>query len=177
MHIYLYITLKAVFSFMLLLTITGLIGKHINSNKNHFSFALSIVIGSIIANMAIDPSVKFKHALIVFVVLVITFYLLLILTFKNRKIKKYLSGTPTIIIENGELIEDNMRRMRLTMSDLKQRFREHSIFDIHEIETAYLEPSGQLSFQKKKIYQPLTTSDIHKIFQQFLQNQNKEKNE
>ncbi|QXE03582.1 DUF421 domain-containing protein [Terribacillus sp. DMT04] len=137
---------------------------------------MSIVIGSVIANMAIDPSVTFRHSLIVFIALVITFYLLLLLTFKNRKIKKYLSGTPTIIMEKGKLNEENMRRMKITMADLQQRFREHSVFDINEIETAYLEPSGQLSYEKKKIHQPITMADLTKISHSLVQTQNDKEN-
>lgn len=62
--------LRTVGSFMILILVTLAIGKHINSHKNHYGFALSVTIGSYIANMGFDTNLKFKEMFISFLVLV-----------------------------------------------------------------------------------------------------------
>ena len=59
MEVILESVMRAIFSFILLLVVTFFIGKHINSQKNYYSFALSITVGSIIANMAFEVKLNF----------------------------------------------------------------------------------------------------------------------
>ncbi|KPL60233.1 DUF421 domain-containing protein [Rossellomorea vietnamensis] len=151
---------RTVISFLLLVIVTLAIGKHINSHKNHYSFALSITVGSCIANMGFDTELDFSHILISFLVLVLLFYLLLILSSKNRLLRKWLSGRPTILMEEGKILEENMKKLKFTMDDLKQHLRELGVFDINEVEYALLEVSGVLSIKKKNLFLPLTKADM-----------------
>ncbi|TMU87190.1 DUF421 domain-containing protein [Bacillus sp. BHET2] len=152
---------RTIISFILLIVVTLAIGKHINSHKNHYSFALSITIGSFIANMGFDSKLDFSETLISFIVLVLLFYLLLVLSSKSRFLRKWLSGRPTVLIENGKILEQNMKKLKFTMDDLNQHLRELRVFDINEIEYALLEVSGVLSIKKKDRFLSLTKGDMN----------------
>ncbi|MCR8848029.1 DUF421 domain-containing protein [Rossellomorea sp. SC111] len=151
---------RTVISFLLLVIVALAIGKHINSHKNHYSFALSITVGSCIANMGFDTELDFSHIFISFLVLVLLFYLLLILSSKNRLLRKWLTGRPTILMEEGKILEENMKKLKFTMDDLNQHLRELGVFDINEVEYALLEVSGVLSIKKKNRFLPLTKADM-----------------
>ncbi|MFL6562364.1 MAG: DUF421 domain-containing protein [Bacillus sp. (in: firmicutes)] len=148
-------------SFLLLILVTLVIGKHINSHKNHYSFALSVTIGSFIANMGFDTNIKFKEMLISFLVLVLMFYLFMVLSSRSRSFRKWLSGKPTLLIEKGKLLDNNMKKVKFSIDDLNQLLREKDIFNIFEVEYALLEVSGELSILKKIPFQNVIKKDLN----------------
>ncbi|MBN8191250.1 DUF421 domain-containing protein [Bacillus sp. NTK074B] len=56
--------------------------------------------------------------------LILPFYILLILTSRNRTLRRWVSGAPTVIIEEGKVLEHNMKKMKFTLDDLNQQMRE-----------------------------------------------------
>jgi uncharacterized membrane protein YcaP (DUF421 family) len=153
--------LRTVISFILLIMITLVIGKHINAHKNHYNFALSITIGSYIANMGFNTKLGFLDMMAGFASMLILFYLLLVLSSKSRKIRGWLTGKPTVVIENGKILETNMKKVKFSIDDLNQQLREGGVFHIQEVEYALLEDSGKLSVLKKKPFQGLTKLDLN----------------
>ena len=149
------------FSFILLVLVTLLIGKHINTHKNHYSFALSVTIGSFIANMGFDTKLNFFEMLLSFITLLVMFYFFLILSSRSRQLRKWLSGRPTVLIEEGKILEENMKKLKFSIDDLNQQLREKSIFNVEEVEYALLEVSGELSILKKEKFQTTTRKDFH----------------
>ena len=148
-------------SFIILVLVTFSIGKHINPHKNHFSFALSVTIGSFIANMGFDTKIDFKEMLSSFLVLVLLFYLFMVLSSRSRGLRKWLSGRPTVLIEKGKLLDKNMKKIKFSIDDLNQFLREKDIFNISEVEYALLEVSGELSILKKKPFQNTIKQDLN----------------
>ena len=160
MEVILESVIRAIVSFILLLVVTFFIGKHINSHKNYYSFALSITVGSIIANMAFEVKLNFSGMLASFLTVVLIYYILLSFSSKNRVLRTWLSGSPTVVIENGKILEENMKNIKFSLDTLNQHLREQGIFNINEVDYAFLEISGELSISKKKSYQPLTQNDL-----------------
>ena len=66
----------------------------------------------------------------------------------------------TVVIENGKILENNMRKIRYTMDSLTQSLREKSIFNHDEVEYAVLEDHGKLSVKKKSEYEWVTRKDL-----------------
>jgi uncharacterized membrane protein YcaP (DUF421 family) len=151
---------RTAISFILLMFLTFFVGKQINSHKNYFNFALSITLGSFIANMGFDINIKFLPMLSSFLTLVVIYYLLTITSFKNKLLRKWISGEPIVIIEKGNILESNMRKIKYSLDDLNRQLRELGIFDIEEVEYALLEVSGNLSVLKKGKYQNVIKNDL-----------------
>lgn len=147
-------------SFIVLIIITIIAGKHINSHKNYYSFAFSITIGSLVANMGFNTKINFLEMLLSLVTLVLLFYLFLLLSSKSRWIGRWLAGKPTVLIEKGKVLDENMQKIRLSLDDLSQRLRELGVFDINEVDFALLEASGQLSILKKCAFQTVNKNDL-----------------
>jgi uncharacterized membrane protein YcaP (DUF421 family) len=152
--------LRTCFSFLILLTVSIWIGKQVNSHNNHYNFALSVTLGSFIANMGFDTNLKFTPMLASFIALISMYLVSSLISIKNRRFRLWLSGEPTVVIENGKLLDGNMKKIRYTLDDLNQQLREQGIFDLIEVEFALLEVSGKLSVFKKTKYQSVTKNEI-----------------
>lgn len=147
-------------SFVLLIFVTLVIGKHINSHKNHYSFALSVSIGSFIANMGFHTNLKFMDIFIAFIALLILYYICLLLSWRSRWVRKWLSGRPTVLIEKGKILDTNMKKIKMSLDDLNQLLREKDVFNIGEVEYAMLEASGVVSIIKKTPFQTPAKKDL-----------------
>lgn len=152
--------LRTCFSFLILLTVSIWIGKQVNSHNNHYNFALSVTLGSFIANMGFDTNLKFTPMFASFIALIFMYLISSLISNKNRRFRLWLSGEPTVVIENGKLLDGNMKKIRYTLDDLNQQLREQGIFDLIEVEFALLEVSGKLSVLKKTNYQSVTKNEI-----------------
>ncbi len=158
--------IRTVISYILLLTATYFFGKRMTTHVNYHSFAVSITIGSIIANMGFETNLRFLPMLGSFLTLAFVFSLTSRISFKKVKFRKYLAGKPIVIIEKGEINLANTAKVKYTIDDLQQQLREQGIFTIEEIETAILEVSGKLSIQPKKEYKPVVKQDLDQIYRQ-----------
>lgn len=148
-------------SFLILMMVSLWIGKQVNSGNNHYNFALSVTIGSFIANMGFDTYLKFIPMLAAFLALISMYFLSSLISTHSRRFRLLLSGEPTVVMENGKILDANMKKIRYTLDDLNQQLREQGIFDVFQVEYALLEVSGKLSVMKKEKFQSLTKGDFH----------------
>ena len=82
------------------------------------------------------------------------------LSMKSQRFRTLLSGTPRIIIRNGEIDQQELANLRFSIDDLMEQLRLNSIFDIQQAEMAVVETTGQLSVCKKAEHSPPTSSDL-----------------
>lgn len=68
---------------------------------------------------------------------------------RNPRFRKWIAGEPATLIQNGQILEESMERMRYSLDSLKQALRGKDIFNIEEVECAILEINGSLSVLKK----------------------------
>lgn len=156
--------IRTAISYILLLATTYLLGKRMTTHLNYHSFAISITIGSIIANMGFETDLNFWAMIASLVTLALFFSLTSRISFKNVNSRKYLAGEPLVIIENGIINHFHMSTAKYTIDDLQQQLREQGTFKIEEIETAILEVSGKLSIQPKEQYKPVIKQDLNQLY-------------
>ncbi len=82
------------------------------------------------------------------------------LSMRSRRIRRFFSGTPKIIISNGAVDEEAMRKLRYTIDDLLESLREVQVFDIAEVQLAIVETTGKISVYQKKQHQPATAETL-----------------
>ncbi|MDR6882548.1 DUF421 domain-containing protein [Bacillus sp. 3255] len=156
---YLIILYRSIAAFVLLLVITRFIGKKTLSNMNIHEFVTTIILGAIAANLAFNEKIASSHLLISLLVFTVTSWIISFLTLKSRNTEKWLFGKPSVLIEDGKLLEDHMKKNKYTLDSLNEMLREKDIFDIAEVQYALLENNGKLSVLKKKEYRTLTLQD------------------
>lgn len=152
---------RALIAFFTLLIFTRLLGKQQMSQLTFFDYVLGITVGSIAASMTTDLTSKAWPHWVGLVTWIIAVLAIQWITMKWRYASKYLDGEPTVVIMNGMVMEDAMRKLRFRISDLTEQLRDKGVFDISEVEFAVLEVSGKLTVMKKSQYQPVTPKDMN----------------
>ncbi len=79
---------------------------------------------------------------------------------KSEKLRKVITGAPSLIIAEGKLQVDEMERLRFNIDDLMEQLRNNGYFDVGEIAFAVLETNGNLSVMPKERYRPVTLGDM-----------------
>ena len=152
---------QTVVSFVILLLLTRLLGKQQVSQLTFYEYLNGITFGSIAANMATDDLANAPDHLVGLVTYGILTLLVSWLALKNRKFRKAMAGEPVIVIQDGNILEDNLRKMHMDLDELTMLLRAESILDYNELELAIVEQSGELSVLKKPAYQEVTRQDLH----------------
>lgn len=150
---------KSVVVLMLLMTMSRIIGRKILSQISYFDFVVGITIGTLGATY-ISQMVKGHWILLSPVVLTLTTVFWELVFMKSLKLRKLGQGEPVIVIQNGKVLDKNMKKLRYSLNHLEMQLRDKGIFDFSEVEFAILEPFGQLSVLKKSQNLPLTPQDI-----------------
>lgn len=153
--------LRAVIAFILIMVITRIIGKHTIARMTYSDFVASITLGAITGNIVFNTQVRTWHLIVSFLTFSGLAYLSAFISLKVRKTRKWLSGKPTIVIENGKIMEQNLRKIQISLDSLNQELREKDIFDPEEVQYAVIELNGKLSALKKPEYRPVIRKDLH----------------
>ncbi|MDN8588901.1 hypothetical protein B2I21_04190 [Chryseobacterium mucoviscidosis] len=155
------VAVRSVIAFLTLIIYTRVLGKQQMGNLTFFDYINGITIGSLAGTFATDLSTKgWVHfvALTIFTIVTIVFQYV---TLKNRTIAKLLDSDPTLIIQNGKILEQNLHKMRVKFDELTMMLRQKDVFDITTLAYAILEPDGNLSVVLKPENQPVTAKDMN----------------
>lgn len=146
--------------FVWLLAITKLMGQREVAQLNLFDFIVSITIGGLVSGPLFNPRAGLKGALINLGLLGSLNILLAYASLKNPKFRRIVQEEPIVLIQNGKILEDMMRKTRFNLDDLLTDLRLKNIPDISDVEFAILESNGKLSIIPKSQARPLTPRDL-----------------
>lgn len=157
---FLKITLTSLLSVGVLFVITKCMGHKQVAQLDFFDYISGITIGSIAAELATDLEAPWK-SLTALVIYGLVSVLLNLLTTKFPRTRKFINGTPTILMNNGKIIRKNLQKAKLDLSEFLLLCREQGYFDPEEIQTAVFEHNGKLSVLPKAEKRPATPYDLH----------------
>ncbi|ETT39481.1 hypothetical protein C161_04816 [Paenibacillus sp. FSL R5-192] len=89
------------------------------------------------------------------------------LQLKFNIFERLMSGSSKIVVEDGKVIIANLKRMRYTMDQLEMHMRQHGITRVDDLETATVEPNGQLGYVLKRHARPVTIGDLEEILRSY----------
>ena len=121
------IFLQTVLSFAVLLVLTRMLGKQQVSQLTFYEYLNGITFGSIAANMATIEAEKVPAHLIGLITYGALTFGVSWLAMKNRKFRKAVAGEPVIVIQDGQILESNMRKMHLDLDELTTMLRSQGI--------------------------------------------------
>lgn len=151
--------LTTVGSFAVLFLSAKLIGHKQIAQLDFFDYITGIAIGSIAAEMATELEEPWKPLLAMVIYGGITLSLSLISSRFPRS-RKYLNGTPTILLDHGKLYYENMKKARLDLSEFLVLCRQQGYFDLTSIQTAIFEYNGKLTILPVTTQRPVTPQDL-----------------
>lgn len=157
---YIEVMIRTIFAFSLLLIGARFLGKQTISQMTIFDFIAAITLGAITAALAYNTTLKPHTLIFSFIIFVFVIFLIAFISTKSRKLRKIFAGDPTVVIQNGKILESNMRKMRYTLDYLNQQLREKDVFHIDQVQYAILETNGTLTVLKKPQYRTITRQDL-----------------
>jgi uncharacterized membrane protein YcaP (DUF421 family) len=154
------VIIRSVISFFVLLVLIRLIGKQQIAQLTFFDYVLGITIGSIASTLSVQVDENMTATLAGMGVWTVLAILLAYLGMHNVWVRKVVEGEATVVIENGKILEEHLRKIRIPLDELISELRIQGVFNISDVEFAMFESGGKLSVQKKSPKQPLTPEDM-----------------
>lgn len=156
----LHVTVLSISSFIVIFLLAKLMGYRQMSQMSMFDYINGITIGSIAAEMATSLEESFVQPLTAMVVYAILTLFLSLLTSKSIRARRFVEGEPLVLVNNGEMYRDNLRKAKIDVTELLVQCRINGYFDISKIQTAVLEGNGKISFLPKVSDRPATPADM-----------------
>lgn len=153
------IALASLLSMAVLFVIAKLIGHKQISQLDLFDYINGITVGSIAAELATELENPHRPLTAMIIYGIVTVVLNLISS-KSMRMRKYLNGTPTIVMSGGKLYRSNMKKAKLDLSEFMVLCRQAGYFDLSQIEMAVFEYNGRLTILPTSDSRPLTPSDM-----------------
>lgn len=149
------ITYRTIFLYLLILFILRIMGKREVGELGVIDVVVFIIMAEVAAFALDDPQKNLFQSIVPMLLLLAIQWISSYLSLKSKKFRDLVDGDPTLIIKDGIILEQEMRRHRYNLDDLFQQLREQQIGSVHEVSFAYLESSGNLSVFKKDESQPI----------------------
>jgi uncharacterized membrane protein YcaP (DUF421 family) len=153
------VALQSVFAFVILFILARLMGKRQIAQLTFFDYIAGITIGNIAASLSLDDT-KTEHAIISLLIWTIFTILLAVIQRKWYRAALLLDGKPIVVIKNGKVQEQNLKKTNLSHEEMLQLLREKDVFNLSDVEYAVFENNGKLSVMKKPDRNPLTPRDL-----------------
>jgi len=155
------VTVRSLLSLVTLFLVTKMLGKKQVSQLSLFDYVIGISIGNFAAEVTISTDTQFLNGILAIIIFGLIAYTVSILTMKSIKLRRFFMGIPTPLIQNGKILESNLKQVKFDINDLLEECRSNGYFDIGEIEYALMESKGTLSILPKGENQPLTIKDMN----------------
>lgn len=157
----------------LILVLSGIILLRISGRKSISQMTLAqtvvmISIGAIIIQPIVDKGIT--NTLIASVIFVATLLILEWLQLKFNSVEKFITGKSKVVIKDGQLQKDTLKKLRLTVDQLEIRIRSKGIEKISDIKTATIEPNGQMGYELMDDAKPLTVGEFKKLISPMMLN-------
>lgn len=153
-------TLRSFVTFVALLFMTRMMGKKQLSQLSYFHYITGITIGSIAGEISVQSETHFLNGFIALIWWFVFTIIMSAILLKWKKARKILDDEPTIIIKNGQILEQSLKSLRLHMDDVMMLLREQSIFSLNDVDWAIMENNGELSVLKTPQQLEATRQDV-----------------
>lgn len=146
---YVVLSVRALIAFFALLFVSKLMGQQ-------FKVVAGVTVAGLCALMSVGVGVRLVDGLLVLAIWGVMFFLMSMLSLQATSIRSLVSGKPTVIIQQGKVLQNNLKKARLTAYDMMSLLREKNAFTLADVEFSMLEPDGQVSVMLKTNRQPVT---------------------
>ena len=155
------ITLKGTVAVIYIFFVIKILGKKQISELNIFDYIIGLTLGNVAAEMTVNEEITIINGILAMSVYGIFSLLVTFLTSKSIIARRFITGAPVVIISDGKISREQLKKCKIDINDLLQDARESGYFDISEINYAIMEASGKISFLPKSKYHPVTPSDMN----------------
>jgi uncharacterized membrane protein YcaP (DUF421 family) len=140
------LVLRAIVIFAFVLLLTRVIGKRELGSMEPFDLILLIVLGDALQQGLTQDDYSLTGAILVVGTIAILQVFVSWLSYRFPRTRPILEGEPVIVVQDGKVIERNLKRERLTVEEITEEARKQQIAHLSDVRFAVLETGGQISF-------------------------------
>ena len=140
---------RTVFVFVLIFVVTRAVGRRELSSMEPFDMILLVVIGDLVQQGVTQSDYSLTGAITVIATIGVLTVVTAWLGFRFRVLRPVLEGEPIVLVVDGEVLERNLQRERMTVEELEAEARQQQIGSLREVRFAVLETNGKISFVTK----------------------------
>ena len=152
--------IRTVIIYMMLIVAMRIMGRRQLGELQPIELVVTLLISDLASVPMQDSAIPLFSGLIPIFVLVAAEILLSALMLKSRTFSSLVSGTPLLIIHNGELNQKVLRKLRLSVEDLSESLRKQNIFDLRDVQSAIAETNGTVTVYPVANKRPLAYEDL-----------------
>ena len=153
--------IRSIIIYIIVLIVMRLMGKREIGQMQPFELAISIMIADLASIPMTDIGIPISNGIIPILGLLVMHLVISVLNIKSSKIREFICGKPTVLINNGRIDENQMRKERFTLNELEEKLRSNNVMNIGDVEFAILETSGDISVIQKPNKRTTTPEDFN----------------
>jgi uncharacterized membrane protein YcaP (DUF421 family) len=144
------VVLRAVVGFIFIFVLCRVVGRRELGSMEPFDLILLIVLGDLIQQGITQSDYSVTGLMLAAGTMALMTVFFSYLSFRVRRLRPLLDGEPIILVQDGEPIEPNLRRERMTVGELEAEARQQQLESLDDVKWAVLETNGRISFIPKK---------------------------
>ncbi|WP_177918905.1 DUF421 domain-containing protein [uncultured Eubacterium sp.] len=148
--------IRAIIIYFFVSASVRIMGKRQVGELNPQELVITILISAVATVPLEDNGMPLANSLIPIAIFIAFEILTSALSMKSLKFRNLIQGKPIFIIKDGEIKQNELKRLRYTVDDLIDGIRQAGVFDISQVANAVVETNGSISVQTKSEYSPLT---------------------
>lgn len=153
--------IRTLILYTVVVVVMRIMGKRQIGELQPFELVIAIMISELAAVPMQDTGIPLLNGIIPILTLMIVEIAISYITLKSRKARKIICGSPSVLIKDGQILEDQMRIQRFNLSDLMEELRTSGYLNLSDVEFAILETSGKVSIIPKSDSTPVTRKDLN----------------
>ena len=147
--------------YLILIIVIRLMGKRQLGQMEPSEFVVTMLVADLAAVPMQDLGIPLLSGIVPILTVLFLELILSALSYYSITIRKLFCGRPVILMENGTILQENLKKTRITPDELTELLREKEITDLDTVKYAILEANGQLSALLYSEYHPLTAKDMN----------------
>ena len=151
--------MRTIILYTALILAMRLLGKRQIGQMEPSEFVVAMLVADLASIPMQNNSIPLVNGLVPILTVMGLELILSHLSLKSIRLRKLLCGKPVILIDNGKIIQENLRRTQVTLDELSGHLREKDVLDIQTVQYAILETNGNLSVFPYPSEQPATARD------------------
>jgi uncharacterized membrane protein YcaP (DUF421 family) len=139
------IAVAAVFIYLYMMFITRVTGKRTFAKMTSFDFAVTIAMGSILADAVNKPVSSLMPAIVSIALLAGLQALFAKLLSSSDVAQKVMTNTPILLMKNGTILKENLKKTLVSQADLMGKLREANVLQLSQVKAVIFETTGDIS--------------------------------
>ena len=144
------VIVRAACAFFLIFLLTRIVGRRELNSLEPYDLILLVVLGDLVQQGVTQSDYSVTGMVLAVGTIALLVVTVSYISFRFPRARPILDGEPIVVVQDGKILDSNLRRERLTRTELAEEARMQQIGSLEEVSWAILEKSGQISFIQKR---------------------------